>query len=200
MAGGSAVYGSPVVASAAPAIQAGKEEKGRAIILVNLLGTILVLTLPILSRVLYGTNLLARNALTGGTLRSVGRVATSANTVNENAVQFVVFFKIMRVVLLVAVVYLLGRFKQSKTTEPEAELVEVIKKGSALLWYVVGFFAACVLDSSIRFPVVISEIVHFFGFWFGVIALAAIGLRFDPRKFFQEGKRFLIYGLSVGTI
>ncbi|HCS98581.1 MAG TPA: putative sulfate exporter family transporter, partial [Enterococcus faecalis] len=31
-------------------------------------------------------------------------------------------------------------------------------------------------------------------------ALAAIGLRLDFKKFFQEGKRFLIYGLSVGTV
>ena len=27
-----------------------------------------------------------------------------------------------------------------------------------------------------------------------------IGLRLDFKKFFQEGKRFLIYGLSVGTV
>lgn len=87
-----------------------------------------MLTLPILSGILYGTNLLARSALIGGTLQSVGQVVASANMVNENAVQLAMLFKIMRIVLLVAVVYLFGRFKQSKTAESEAELVEVTKK------------------------------------------------------------------------
>ena len=34
-----------------------------------------MLTLPILSGILYGTNLLARSALIGGTLQSVGRLS-----------------------------------------------------------------------------------------------------------------------------
>ena len=195
MAGGNAVCGSSAIASIAPAIQADEEEKGQIITLVNLLGTVLMLTLPI-----YGTNLLARSALIGGTLQSVGQVVASANMVNENAVQLAMLFKIMRIVLLVAVVYLFGRFKQSKTAESEAELVEVTKKSSALPWYVVGFFIACVFNSLIHFPVVISETAHFFSSWFEITALAAIGLRLDFKKFFQEGKRFLIYGLSVGTV
>ena len=128
MAGGNAVCGSSAIASIAPAIQADEEEKGQIITLVNLLGTVLMLTLPILSGILYGTNLLARSALIGGTLQSVGQVVASANMVNENAVQLAMLFKIMRIVLLVAVVYLFGRFKQSKTAESEAELVEVTKK------------------------------------------------------------------------
>ena len=55
-------------------------------------------------------------------------------------------------------------------------------------------------NSLIHFPVVISETAHFFSSWFEITALAAIGLRLDFKKFFQEGKRFLIYGLSVGTV
>lgn len=158
-----------------------------------------MLTLPILSGILYGTNLLARSALIGGTLQSVGQVVASANMVNENAVQLAMLFKIMRIVLLVAVVYLFGRFKQSKTAESEAELVEVTKKQCPTLvcsW----LFIACVFNSLIHFPVVISETAHFFSSWFEITALAAIGLRLDFKKFFQEGKRFLIYGLSVGTV
>ena len=53
-----------------------------------------MLTLPILSGILYGTNLLARSALIGGTLQSVGQVVASANMVNENAVQLAMLFKI----------------------------------------------------------------------------------------------------------
>ena len=132
MAGGNAVCGSSAIASIAPAIQADEEEKGQIITLVNLLGTVLMLTLPILSGILW-YQFVGSGALIGGTLQSVGQVVASANMVNENAVQLAMLFKIMRIVLLVAVVYLFGRFKQSKTAESEAELVEVTKS-SALPW------------------------------------------------------------------
>lgn len=75
MAGGNAVCGSSAIASIAPAIQADEEEKGQIITLVNLLGTVLMLTLPILSGILYGTNLLARSALIGGLYNQLVRLS-----------------------------------------------------------------------------------------------------------------------------
>lgn len=52
----------------------------------------------------------------------------------------------------------------------------------------------------IQLPAQLSQTAHFFSGWFEITALAAIGLRLDFQKFFKEGKRFLIYGLSVGVI
>ena len=46
MAGGNAVCGSSAIAAIAPAIDADDEEKGQIITLVNLLGTVMMLTLP----------------------------------------------------------------------------------------------------------------------------------------------------------
>ncbi|WP_410470993.1 YeiH family protein, partial [Enterococcus faecium] len=48
MAGGNAVCGSSAIASIAPSIHAKEEEKGQIITLVNLLGTVMMLTLPFL--------------------------------------------------------------------------------------------------------------------------------------------------------
>ncbi len=45
MAGGNAVCGSSAIASIAPSIHAKEEEKGQIITLVNLLGTVMMLTL-----------------------------------------------------------------------------------------------------------------------------------------------------------
>ena len=59
-----------------------------------------MLTLPILSGILYGTNLLAHGT-NRRTLQSVGQVV--AGMVNENAVQLAMLFKIMRIVLVAVV-------------------------------------------------------------------------------------------------
>ncbi|EOL47754.1 YeiH family protein [Enterococcus caccae] len=200
MAGGNAVCGSSAIASIAPAIHAKEEEKGQIITLVNLLGTILMLLLPIIASILYGTDILTKSALIGGILQSVGQVVASASMINGEVVELAMLFKIMRIMLLVVVVYFFGRFKQQRVPVSTTEETISKKKSSALPWYVVGFVLFCVINSLIHLPVGLSQTAHFFSGWFEITALAAIGLRLDFQKFFKEGKRFLIYGLSVGVI
>src|SRR5699024_6160999 len=53
MAGGKAVCGSSAIASIAPCIHAKEEEKGQIVTLVNLLGTVMMLTLPFIGRGLF---------------------------------------------------------------------------------------------------------------------------------------------------
>ncbi|MEI5991175.1 YeiH family protein [Enterococcus crotali] len=200
MAGGNAVCGSSAIASIAPAIHAKEEEKGQIITLVNLLGTILMLLLPIVGSIIYGSDILTKSALIGGTLQSVGQVVASASMINGQVVELAMLFKIMRIMLLVVVVYLFSQFKQQISTTPTQAEATTKKTGSALPWYVVGFVLFCILNSLIHLPQALSQTAHFFSGWFEITALAAIGLRLDFQKFFKEGKRFLIYGLSVGLI
>lgn len=200
MAGGNAVCGSSAIASIAPAIHAKEEEKGQIITLVNLLGTILMLLLPIIGSIVYGTDILTKSALIGGILQSVGQVVASASMINGEVVELAMLFKIMRIMMLIVVVYLFGRFKQQRSPITTTTEIAPKKKSSALPWYVVGFVLFCVINSLIHLPVELSQTAHFFSGWFEITALAAIGLRLDFQKFFKEGKRFLIYGLSVGVI
>ena len=71
MAGGNAVCGSSAIAAVAPAIGADEKQKGLAITMVNLTGTILMLVLPWLVGLLYSDRILPSSALIGGVLQSV---------------------------------------------------------------------------------------------------------------------------------
>lgn len=198
MAGGNAVCGSSAIASIAPVIHAKEEEKGQIITLVNLLGTVMMLTLPFLGTALFGENLLAKSALLGGTLQSVGQVVAGASMLGPDVVQYATLFKIMRIMLLVVVVLVFQRL-----AEPVANTSQTIEKAKFKLplpWYVLGFLIFCIINSLIVLPGFISATAHFISSWFEITALAAIGLRLDFRKFLKEGPRFLIYGLSVGTL
>src|SRR5574340_1826095 len=63
MASGNAVCGSSAIGAVAPTIGADDDEKGQVITLVNLLGTVMMLALPLISTILFGPSLLAHSAL-----------------------------------------------------------------------------------------------------------------------------------------
>lgn len=196
MAGGCAVCGSSAIGAIAPAIQADDEEKGQIITLVNLLGTVMMLTLPFLGLKLFGGALLSKSALLGGTLQSVGQVVAGASLINAETVQYAMLFKITRIILLVVVVFLF----EKKVHAPQKTTTARKTKHFSIPWYVMGFLVLCILNSFVSLPHIFSDAAHFCSTWFETTALAAIGLRLDFRKFIKEGNRFLAYGLSVGAL
>lgn len=196
MAGGNAVCGSSAIGAIAPAIEADDNQKGQIITLVNLLGTVMMLTLPFLGIHLFGGALFAKSALLGGTLQSVGQVVAGASLVNAETVKFSMLFKITRIIFLVVVVFV---FEQ-KVRRDQLVTTKNAKKKFPIPWYVLGFLLACVVNSFLPLPAFFNQGAHFISSWFETIALAAIGLRLDFRKFLKEGPRFLIYGLSVGSL
>lgn len=195
MAGGNAVCGSSAIGAIAPAIQADDAEKGQIITLVNLLGTIMMLTLPFLGLQLFGDDLLAKSALLGGTLQSVGQVVAGASLLNAETVQFAMLFKITRILCLVFIV-----FSFKKKTARKTAVVKTAQKRALIPWYVTGFILICLINSALPLPTFFDTAAHFCSTWFETTALAAIGLRLDLRRFIKEGWRFLLYGLSVGAL
>lgn len=196
MAGGNAVCGSSAIGAIAPAIEAKDEEKGQIITLVNLLGTVMMLTLPFLGMSLFGDALLSKSALLGGTLQSVGQVVAGASLVNPETVKYAMLFKITRIIFLVVVVFLFER----KAKQDGLVATKGSKKKFPIPWYVTCFLIFCIINSCVSLPSIFSDGAHFISTWFETTALAAIGLRLDFRKFLKEGPRFLLYGLSVGAV
>lgn len=196
-AGGNAVCGSSAIGTIAPAIDADEEEMGEAITLVNLLGTILMLALPVIGSFIFGDSLLAKSAIIGATLQSVGQVVASASMISNQAVQFAMLFKILRIMMLVFVVAIFSR-KVGKQSVTKTVSGAKTKAKSKIPWYVTGFLIICILNSMFKLPKPISSSAHFISTWFETIALAAIGIRLDFRKFMKQGTKFLLYGLGVG--
>lgn len=198
MAGGNAVCGSSAIGAIAPAIKADDQEKGQIITLVNLLGTVMMLGLPVIGINFFAGDYLAQSALMGGTLQSVGQVVAGASLIDGKVVQYAMLFKIIRILMLVVVVYLFGKIaaKNDATIEKNKEG----KRKLPIPWYVAGFLVLCIVNSSIDLPSIFSTSAHFLSTWFETIALAAIGLRLDFRKFLKEGPQFLAFGAAVGVV
>lgn len=196
MAGGNAVCGSSAIGAIAPAIQADDQEKGQIITLVNLLGTIMMLTLPFLGTQVFAGDRLAQGALMGGTLQSVGQVVAGASLIDPEVVQYAMLFKILRILLLVVVVAVFEKMSQTKTVTHHTKATKKLP----IPWYVIGFLLVCIVNSFVPLPTFFETSAHFISTWFETTALAAIGLRLDLRRFLKEGPRFLFYGVSVGAL
>ncbi|HAP14585.1 MAG TPA: putative sulfate exporter family transporter [Lactococcus sp.] len=199
MASGNAVCGSSAIAAVEPVIGAEDKDKRTAITMVNLMGTFLMLLLPILGTWLLGENDFLRGALIGGTIQSVGQVVASATMVNLGTTTMATLFKIMRIIMLVFVVlYFSYQVRQSEGgLKQQAEEHLKIKRQAFLPWYVLGFVIFCSLDTILQFPRFITEAARFISSWCEVIALAAIGLRLNLVEFIRAGRKLAIYGLVV---
>ncbi|RLK62651.1 putative sulfate exporter family transporter [Atopobacter sp. AH10] len=199
MAGGNAICGSSAIGSIAPTIGASDEEKGQMITLVNLLGTVMMLSLPFLALTLYGNNLIEKSAMIGGNLQSVGQVVAASSLLDESVVTYSMLFKIIRIMFLAFVVLAFQQFVERKGHKSGIPFEgQSSRPKFKLPWYVVSFLLFCLLNSSLTLPAFFSNGAKFLSGWLETTALAAIGLRLNFRTFIEEGPRFLLYGLAVG--
>lgn len=200
IAGGNAVCGSSAIGAIAPAIRASDKEKGQSIVLINLLGTLLMFLLPFLGSLLFNGKNIINSMLTGGILQSVGQVVASASLINSDVTKYAMIFKITRILFLVVVVFSFEKIIARKQEKIHLKNANSHSKSRifSVPWYILLFLAFCTLNTFLKLPLLIGAGSRFFSGWFEIIALAAIGLRLDLKKFLKEGPKFLVYMGMIG--
>ena len=198
MASGNAVCGSSAIAATAPVIGADDQDKGIAITIVNVTGTILMFLLPILSRILYASETLKTSAFIGGILQSVGQVVASGSLVSEEVKNLSTIFKIVRILFLIFVLFSLatlkGKSNENKGNHRKAKIKVKVP------WYVIGFFVMCALFSINIISPQTSEICEFVSNYFEIIALAGIGMRVNLKELIKLGPKISAYAFGIAMI
>lgn len=210
MGAGNAVCGSSAIGTVSPIVQADNKDKGISITIVNLTGTALMIALPLLGAVLYGSDTLRTSALIGGTVQSVGQVVAAAKLVNDEVVTLATVFKLMRVLLIIGVAILYGRmnmnegeslFTRKKRAEVDDESVtEAAAVSYGVPWFLTGFVVFFLIRSFIGVPDSILIGSKSISTQFEVAALAAIGMRVKFADIIKEGPKAMLYGLTVGAV
>lgn len=197
MASGNAVCGSSAIASTAPAISARLSDMAVSIMVVNLLGTVLMIVEPMITSLFFHNEVIQSSAFIGGTLQSVGQVVASGSIVSEAVKDQAAVFKICRIIFLAVVVFALKRIKMSHQTNSVDK--QKFKWTSVVPWYVGGFFFFCILNSVFEFPTSITHPVKTFGNYLEIIALAAIGLSVNIKDLTQHGWKISAYAGGIGV-
>lgn len=202
MGAGNAVCGSSAIATVSPVINANTKDKGISITIVNVTGTILMVTLPILTGFLYNHETLHTSAMIGGTLQSIGQVIASAQLVNTRVVETATIFKIIRIIFIILVAFLYSRVEVEDETKPiftKKEKQNNTKVKTGVPWFIIGFFIMAVAHTVGVFPDFLVKAAKLISQQFEIIALAAIGMRVKFKDLVSEGPKAMIYGIGVGT-
>lgn len=205
MASGNAVCGSSAIASTAPVINAHSRDKGIAITIVNVTGTVLMILLPLLTSFLYNNETFRTSAFLGGILQSVGQVVAAGSMVSEQVKEQATIFKIVRIVFLVVVVFLLAALKKKSTVKGVEAVEEEIHSHNhqsriKIPWYIIGFFITCALYSLNIIPHSLTHTLKELDNFIEVIALAGIGMRVYFKDLIQQGPKASMYCVFIALI
>lgn len=205
MASGNAVCGSSAIASTAPVINAHSRDKGIAITMVNVTGTVLMILLPLLTSFLYNNETFRTSAFLGGILQSVGQVVAAGSMVSEQVKEQATIFKIVRIVFLVVVVFLLAALKKKSTVKGVEAVEEEIHSHNhqsriKIPWYIIGFFITCALYSLNIIPHSLTHTLKELDNFIEVIALAGIGMRVYFKDLIQQGPKASMYCVFIALI
>ncbi|MBN9294459.1 MAG: putative sulfate exporter family transporter, partial [Flavobacteriia bacterium] len=171
---GSAICGSSAIGATAPLIRAKEEETGAAMAVINFLGLLGMLILPVIA-VFAGYNSLDTGILLGGILQSVGHVAGASFSVSAEIGQLAMIVKMGRIIFLIPFlifIYLLFRKNIDGT---------VLKFPLFII-----FFLAAVLIS--QTGIISGNILKIFTKTGDVLlngAMAAIGLKINIRSLWK---------------
>ena len=199
MCAGNAVCGSSAIAAVSGVIKPEAKDKGISITIVNLTGTVLMVTLPMVTLWLYNHDTLTTSAMIGGTLQSIGQCIGCATFVNHDVVEFATVFKIIRIVFIVLVTIAFSRMNTEETPG-------VFKKADAdgnkvkfkVPWYIIGFFMCAIITTFNILPEFIGDASHTISSQFEIYALAAIGMRVKFKHLLAEGPKAMVFGLLIG--
>lgn len=199
MSSGNAVCGSSAIGATAPVIEANESDKVIAITIVNLIGTILMILLPLITSVLYNNSVVESSAMIGGVLQSVGQVIGSAKFISEDVVQMATIFKIIRIILIVVVVIIFSKINVSEGSKAKENNASKDKKKVrvGIPWYITGFFIISVIYTLGLMPEALSHLFKWISGNFEIIALAGIGMRVKIKDLIKEGPMAMLYGVLV---
>ncbi len=213
MGAGNAVCGSSAIGTVSPIIGADSKDKGISITCVNITGTILMVSLPVIAGIIYHSATLPSSALIGGTVQSIGQVIASAKLMNDSVVELSTVFKLIRVMLIVAIALAFERlnttdgeplFKKTKkdllTAKEDTENGQKKKIKLNIPWFIYGFILLFILRSTFTLPDTFIVASKTISTQFEIIALAAIGVRVKFADIIKEGPKALTCSVLTGVI
>ena len=185
---GNGICGSSAIGATAPLVTEKKEEVGLSIGVVNLLGTIGIFLLPVLTKLL---NLAAAKSglMIGGTLQAVGQVVAAGFSVSEEVGRLATVVKMGRVLMLGPIVLLLSLFLNNNET---AE-----KQNVKIPPFIIGFFIFSLIVSFDFLPANLLEILKSSSKILLTIAMAGIGLKINISNLTDQGPKALVLGSLI---
>jgi len=189
---GNAICGASAIAAVSPFLAKKSHETGVAIGVVNVLGTIGMLLLPLLALGL-GLSQQESGVLVGGTLQAVGQVVGGGYAIGEEAGQIATLVKLGRVLMLGPIVIITAFMMHTNSSTK-------IDRKRILPGFIIVFVLLLILVNVLQIPAEILEAVKTLDKWLITIAMAAIGLQIKFKDLITQGPRALLLGSIIFVV
>lgn len=186
---GTAICGSSAIAAMAPTVTEDKEDVGIALAVVNLMGTVGMILLPI-ALAMIGLDEMDLGVIIGSSLHSVGNVAGAAYSMGNEIGETAITIKMARVAMLSPVLILFSFFAGKGSGEG-------VRSKIKLPWYLLAFIGITVLNSLVSIPESIAINLDLIAKILLTAAMVGIGYGIKFSKLISSGKKGLLYGLVL---
>jgi len=189
---GTAICGSSAIAALAPSVSKDKEDVAVSMAVVNLYGSIGMISLPLLLPY-FNFSVNQIGLIIGGSLHSVGNVVGAGYSISDEVGLTSMTIKLARVALLSPALLFFNFMVNRNTMHSWKDYVK-------LPWYLIAFFIISISSSLFEFSPVLISSMEYFGKVVLTIAMAAIGLKVSFKKLIQSGKKGIVFGLVIFAI
>lgn len=194
---GNAVCGASAIAAISPFVQEREHETGVAVGVVNVLGSLAMVTMPLLV-VALSLNDFEAAFLIGGTLQAVGQAVGAGYAVNETVGEWATLIKMTRVSLLIPIVLFLA-IRKGRNTPGSGSIRKAFPD------FLIVFLILLLVANVFTIPTEITSAVKSFDKALLTIAMAGLGFQINFKDIRNQGARALylgliIYAVQVGVI
>lgn len=188
---GNAICGASAIAAVSPFLDKKSHETGVAIGVVNLLGTIGMMLLPLLALGL-GLSQEESGVLIGGTLQAVGQVVGGGYALGDEAGQVATLVKLGRVLMLGPIVIITALIMHKGSAKLDRKRI--------LPGFILVFVALLILVNVFDIPSEFLENIKTLNKWLLTVAMAAIGLQIKFKDLLTQGPRALLLGSIIFVV
>lgn len=198
---GTGICGGSAVAAIAPVIDADDKDIAFAMSSTFLFDMVMVALYPIMGRLL-GMSDIAFGIWAGTSVNDTASVVASGYAFSEAAGDFATMVKLTRTIAIIPTVLVFAwigtRVKQKQLQAASGgQKVNLVK---IIPWFIVGFLALAVLNSTGCIPAAVSGVLKGASKFLMVTALAAIGLGTSITDFKKAGLAPMFYGVTIDTL
>lgn len=198
---GTGICGGSAIAALAPVIDADDMDVAYAMSATFIFDMVMILLFPFMGEWLDLSDM-AYGLWAGTAVNDTSSVVAAGFAYSEAAGDFATMVKLTRTLSIIPVVLIFAvintRLKQKATGESQEKAK--IKFTKLFPWFILGFLALTVVNSTGIVPHIVSSSAKDISKFIMVSALAAIGLNTDFKKMAKSGARPMLHGFIISAL
>lgn len=208
---GTGICGGSAIAAIAPAINAKDQDIAYAMSSTFLFDMVMIVLFPIMGRAL-GLGDMAYGLWAGTAVNDTSSVVAAGYAFSEMAGDFATMVKLTRTLSIIPTVLIfafieMNQLKKAKAaagqkngTSQEAGMRPEVKFSSLFPWFILGFIALALVNSTGIIPVSVSLALKSLSKYLMVAALAAIGLNTSFKEMRKSGMAPMLHGFIISAL